>query len=178
MASGKDEMMMLKIFGALIVIAGCGGCGLAIALSHKRESVSMQQLIVALDFMHCELQYRLTPLPRLCRMVSSVTKGQIKCFFTLLATELEQQICPHARTCVGAALSQCKAMPQQTRELLCDLGKTLGIFNLEGQLKSIEALRELTENKLKEHNENQDIRIRSYQTLGLCAGAAIVILFI
>ena len=170
--------MMLKILGALIVIAGCGGCGFAIAMSHKRESASLHQMIVALDFMHCELQYRLTPLPRLCRMVSSVTKGQIKGFFSLLATELEQQVCPHARTCVDAALSQCKAMPQKTRELLSALGGTLGLFDLEGQLQSIEALRELTESQLKEHNENQDVRIRSYQTLGLCAGAAIAILFI
>ena len=48
----------------------------------------------------------------------------------------------------------------------------------EALLQSIEALRELTESQLKEHNENQDVRIRSYQTLGLCAGAAIAILFI
>ena len=178
MAVGKDEAMMLKILGAMIVIVGCGGCGLAIALSCRRETMALHQVIVALDFMHCELQYRLTPLPRLCRMVSSVTKGQIKNFFSVLATELEQQICPHAKTCVDAALSQCKAIPQQSREILSDLGNTLGVFNLEGQLQSIKALRELTETKLKEHTDNLDVRVRSYQTLGLCAGAAIAILFI
>ena len=32
--------------------------------------------------------------------------------------------------------------------------------------------------KLEEFTKNQDTRLRSYQTLGICAGAAVTILFI
>ena len=66
-----------KLFGALLVICGCGGMGFSIAAASKREEAALRQLIGALDFMECELQYHLTPLPELCRQAGRETKGTI-----------------------------------------------------------------------------------------------------
>ena len=170
--------MTAKLIGALIVLIGCGGCGFMIALSYKRETFALKQLLSAIDFMQCELRYKMTPLPALCRLTAGTVSGQIKYFFETLGEELEQQISPNVKTCVDAALSKCKMMPQLTQEILSEAGNTLGMFDLAGQLQSLDAFKEITENKLKIHTENQEVRIRSYQTLGLCAGAAIAILFI
>jgi hypothetical protein len=48
--------MILKWLGASLIILGCGGFGLAIASSHRREIQSLKKLIAALDYMECELQ--------------------------------------------------------------------------------------------------------------------------
>ncbi len=170
--------MILKLIGAMIVILGCGGYGFAIAFGHRRETDSLNQLLSALDFMHCELQYRLTPLPDLCRITAKKIKGPVKSFFEHLSHELEMQISPNVQLCIDAALVQTKTIPPLTAESLHDLSKSLGLFDLNGQLHGLLVTRDLTEIKLKKHSENQDIRIRSYQTLGICAGAAIAILFI
>ena len=58
------------------------------------------------------------------------------------------------------------------------LGRWLGRFDLDGQLKGLDAVRQECRRHLEELNNNREVRLRSYQTLGLCAGAAIAILFI
>ena len=54
--------MILKVIGVILVIAGCGGVGFRIAANHRLEEKTLRQLIGILDYMECELQYRLTPL--------------------------------------------------------------------------------------------------------------------
>ena len=58
------------------------------------------------------------------------------------------------------------------------LGQTLGRFDLPGQLKGIKAVQESCRRELARLERNRDARLRSYQTLGLCAGAALVILLV
>ena len=59
--------MNSKYFGALLVILGCGGFGFSLAAAHRREEVHLRQLMDSLQYLHCELEYHLTPLPVLCR---------------------------------------------------------------------------------------------------------------
>lgn len=170
--------MNLQWIGALLVIACCGGVGFSMALHYKRELDGLRQLIGALDFMSCELQYRLTPLPELCRKTAELCAGSIKAVFLALAVELESQISPDVASCMTAARGKIPELPQKTSASLETLGHSLGLFDLEGQLKGLEAVRAACERELGTLEENKVQRIRSYQTLGLCAGAAVAILFI
>lgn len=170
--------MDLKIFGAILIIVGCGGVGIMIAAAHVREERLLRQLISALDYMECELQYRLTPLPELCRSTAAQSNGLMQSLFLTLAAELEDQISPDVERCVTAALSKVRDMPAATKDAFEHLGHTLGRFDLEGQVKGLEHARQDCRRKLSGLEKNRDTRLRSYQTLGLCAGAALVILFI
>jgi hypothetical protein len=59
-----------------------------------------------------------------------------------------------------------------------ELGQSLGRFDLPGQLRGLErAIRE-TELVLRTVREGAPERRRSWQTLGLCVGAALAILLI
>jgi hypothetical protein len=49
---------------------------------------------------------------------------------------------------------------------------------LEGQLQGIASVHSACERTLEQLSNNREMRLRSYQTLGLCVGAALVILFI
>lgn len=170
--------MSLKIIGAMLIIAGCGLFGGLYAASHRRETRYLRRYISALEFMECELQYRLTPLPELCTKTAEVCEGSLKKLFIAFAKELENQISPDAERCMLAAIENVCDLPKLTREALINLSPVLGRFDLNGQCRGLESLRADAVRTLKLYSENQDTRLRSYQTLGICAGAAVVILFI
>ena len=65
-----------------------------------------------------------------------------------------------------------------TKQFLRDLGRSLGRFDLDGQLREIEFLKENVSSAFSKLTTEQDARLRSYQTLGLCAGAALAILLL
>lgn len=170
--------MMIKWIGAICVLAACGGFGFQIAASHKREVVALRQMLRVINYIECELQYRLTPLPDLCRNAAQECTGSMKALFQQLSNELEEQISPNVSSCMQAALSVTERLPKQTTEILVQLGESLGKFDLNGQLRGLEVIRAECDRHLDALLENQDVRVRSYKTLGLCAGAALVILFI
>ena len=170
--------MNAKLIGAALIIAGCGGVGFSMAASHRREEKALRQLIRALDYMGCELQYRLTPLPELCRYAASESGGAVSQVLVQLASELEAQVAPDAGSCMNAVLSKTSGLPPRTRKNFQLLGVSLGQFDLQGQLTGLEAARKQCRRELDELSKNRDVRLRSYQTLGLCAGSALAILFL
>ena len=170
--------MNFKIIGAILVVVACGGFGFRMAAAHRSDMAHLRDLIGVLDYMECELNYRLTPLPRLCRQAAAEHKKTLGNLFTLLADALESQISPDAEHCMYSALAQCSPFPKSTEECLRELGSSLGRFDLEGQLMGLKAVRTTCRRKLEELNSNKDVRLRSYQALGLCTGAALAILLI
>lgn len=170
--------MILKLVGAILVIVGCGGVGFRIAANHRREEAILRQLIGILDYMECELQYRLTPLPELCRQATKEFTGSLGKVFWELYVEIEAQISADMEICMTSAIERVGKIPPSAKEELLLLGKTVGRFDIEGQLKGLEFVRQDCRRKLDALTYNRDTRLRSYQTLGLCAGAALAILFV
>lgn len=170
--------MNFKWIGAALVIAGCGGFGFSLAAAHNREMLALRRLISALDYMECDLQYHLTPLPDLCRQAGKESKGCIGRVLTRLAQELECQVSPDVQSCMAAALAGERDLTQKSEQMLRLLGNSLGRFDLPGQLKGLESVRSACRRELTDLETNKDARLRGYQTLGLCAGTALAILFI
>ena len=98
--------------------------------------------------------------------------------FFSLATELESQIAPDPERCMASVLGRSKDLEEVVSEALMELGSNLGKFDLEGQLLGLNQTKAFCKDRLNELTQNKTQRLRSYQTLGLCAGAAIVILFV
>lgn len=170
--------MILKWFGAALVIFGCGGFGFLLAAGHRYAENTLRQLTSALDYMECELRYRMSPLPQLCRDAALERTGVIRTVLTKLAEEMDAQITPEVSTCMNAALQNSGTMPEQVRSIFLNLGQTLGRFDLEGQLKGLSLARQQCRCELESLSANRDVRLRSYKTLGLCTGAALAILLL
>lgn len=170
--------MNVKIFGAILVILACGGMGFSIAAAYRMEEKALQQFISALEYMSCDLQYRMTSLPELCRQTSSQVKGMVGEVLMRLANELDRQISPDAESCMHAAVQAVPHLPDSVRDNFLMLGQTLGRFHLTGQLSGLESVQQLCRRDLEGLRANRDVRIRSYETLGICAGVALVIIFI
>ena len=169
---------MLKWIGAVLVIGGCGTFGFSLAAAHKREESILRALAAALDYMQCELLYRLTPLPELCRQAADQSGGIVAGTLAALSRELEKQISPDVPACMAAALNGQKELPDRAKKAFETLGACLGRFDVDGQIRGLEAVRDLCRRELDGLSRNRENRLRSYQTLGLCAGAALAILFV
>ena len=170
--------MSIKWIGAILVVAGCGGVGFSMAANYRRETWTLRALVRALDYMTCELQFRLTPLPELCRQAGKECGTSTGRTLTALAEELEHQACPQAEGCMQAALARQRDVPPSAVTALDLLGRSLGRFDLEGQLQGLEQVRLHCRRTLAEMEAGREQRVRGYQTLGLCAGAALAILFV
>lgn len=170
--------MHYKWIGALLIFLSCSGCGFFLASGRRREEKLLYQLMAILRFMEAELQYRLTPLPDLCRMAAGETKGTLQTVFINLYRELSWQKLPDAGSCMYAAIQRSGDIPAGVRRLLVQLGHSLGRFDLQGQLLGIQAVRSRCQESLERIRKNGDERVRSYQTLGICAGAALAIVLI
>lgn len=169
--------MILKWIGALLVVVGCGGFGFAMAAAYRREEQLLSQLVKSLEIMECELEYRVTPLPSLFHKLSEQSSDPLKAVFQNLAQEMEEQISPDAKCCMDVVLSKTNDLPKSVQSALVTLGESLGRFDLDGQIKEIAAVKLVCVSDLEVLRAQRDNRVRSYQTLGLCAGAALVILF-
>lgn len=170
--------MTIKMIGAILLVAGCGSIGFLIANAYKHEINTLREFIYTLERMKNELQFRFTPLPKLCRQISEGEHGCLGHFYQLLAEELESQVRPDAESCVKAALTKSRNIPLYTQRMVNVLGRTLGRFDLSGQLSELDSLCGECSQKLNALVTDQEKRIRIYQTLGLCAGVTMAIVLI
>lgn len=170
--------MDYKWIGAVLIVAGCGGFGFSMAAAHRYQEKSLRKLMGILDFMACELQYRMTPLPELCEESGREAGGELGRIFRLLSVELHGSLSADVADAMESVLKTSSELPDKTRDNLLLLGRSLGRFDLEGQLKGLEAVRASCRRDLEGFSANREARLRNYQTLSLCAGAALAVLLI
>lgn len=170
--------MVVRIIGALLVLFGCGSTGVLVALNVKRETVLLKNIISVIEYWKNELSFHLTPLPELCRQASCMNTGILSKFLEEFAINLENQIAPDAEQCVLTTLDTFNDISTDAKQLLLELACTLGKFDMEGQLSSFDSILKEANHLYAYNCNNQEVRLRSYKTLGICAGAALVILFI
>ena len=169
--------MNYRIVGAILVVLSSSAVGFSIVKGQKEEQNSLLQLIRGLEFMACELEFRLPTLLELCVLTASQVSGPIRSFFVLLEEKLRNNASDDVYGCVYSTVKTMDQLPEVTRRNLLLLGKTLGRFDLSGQLSGIASVIELCKRDLEGLQSNQDVRFRAYRTLGICAGIALVILF-
>ena len=170
--------MAVKWIGALLVITACGGMGFQVSGAYRRQEQELEQLVQIFTFLSCELTYRLTPLPELCRLASGQARGMVKSVFVTLSEMLEDRAESDGNQCMTETLRRYPQLSERTRQALFQLGLSLGQFDLEGQIKGLEGTIVFCTRERDRMCSNMAQRLRGYQTLGLCAGAALAILLI
>lgn len=170
--------MSSKLIGAICLLVGCGGCGYLLSVQYRNNIRDYKDLIAALDYMSCDLGFRATPLPQLCKATAEQFNGKIRYIFLNLAEELEAQIAPNVQRCMASTLNRLEWSQGTMYGILMNLGNGLGRFDLSGQLRAIEHTRVRCCEELKRLQDNQTYRVRSYNVFGLCAGAALAILLV
>ena len=170
--------MVIKIIGAACIFCACAGFGYYLAWQHQSDIRMLRQILLVLEYMECELQDRQTPLPILCHKCAEDTTGTIADIFRELAICLESKILVDPDTCMMMILSKKHGIPYNTQSVLKMLGMQLGRFNLEGQVRCLESIKSTCTRLLQKLSNEKQMDERRYKTLGLCVGAALIIIFI
>lgn len=170
--------MIIKLFGAILILLGCGLFGIMCASSYRKEIKTLGGFIDLINAVSCELQYKASKLQDVFAGLSDAMKSPISDFCRILSSEFESQVQPCVPECIYAALAKCQNIPRSTERHIVQMGLTLGRFDLDGQLSELNAVRKEAESALTELRSQQEMKTRNIKTLALCAGAAIVILFI
>lgn len=84
--------MDYKWIGAVLIVVGCGGFGFSLSAEHRHQEKSLRQLIGILDYMSCELQFRLTPLPELCAAAARESGGTLGKLFEVLSQDRKSTV--------------------------------------------------------------------------------------
>lgn len=170
--------MNYRVIGAVCIIVACGGWGFLAAGQYTQKISLLREMRTLMDYLECELRYRNFPLPQLIRQASDQVTGKLQKLLLYLSEELDAQIRPNAQCCMVAALQRCSEIPMPIYQILLNFGTSLGKYDTQGQLVGVEATRAECVKALDVLERDCQTRVRSLKTLGLCAGAAIVILFI
>ena len=80
--------MQLKAIGTFFIIAASWGFGHILCLKYASEMKTLSQLLSVLEFMKCELTYKMAPLSQLCRDASGEATGELKRFLLELKKRL------------------------------------------------------------------------------------------
>lgn len=170
--------MTVRLVGALLLIAGSISAGFSMVSAYKREVRMLQELDHLITDISCSLQYRLTPLPQLLRAEMNTVSGSLRSFLLCFIKELESQIAPDVACCLKAAFAQHTDMPHTVCSVLLDLGNSFGRFDLQGQLKCLEATQTICERELSRLESKQAGYTKCCQAYSLCVGVIIALLFL
>lgn len=170
--------MSYKWIGAILIFSSCGGFGLSLVFRRVQEEAMIHQLEAFLDEMLWELPFQLTPLPDLVRHASAGVKGQLKALLYSFSIQLDRQVLPDAAACMDAAIHDSDLCFLHVRKLLTVIGHSLGRFDLSSQLNGLSSAKEQCSSEYAHLHSDRADRLRSFQTLSFCAGAALVILLI
>lgn len=169
---------MIRLLGAILIVTGCGSIGFIIANRLLYEISITKRFISIMEFWKNSLIYHHTTLPELCKKAHSMDSTVIGEFFGLLGEQLNKQGTSDAASCVEYILSISRNVPHCCKVLIKELSIGLGSFDLNGQTQLIDSVLDAANNTLRSLSENLTVRLRSYRTLGICAGFAIAILII
>lgn len=169
---------MIKLAGVIIIVITCSGFGFWVATSYKNETIFLRQFLSVLNIMECELRYKRSSLPDLCHILVEHTTGSLRGVFLALSQHLMSYCASNAAVCMQDAVKTTLRIPSRARPLLILLGDSLGKYDLDGQLKGIDFVRKNCEEILAIQVQELNNCVRTYKTLGICAGAALAILLL
>lgn len=167
---------MLRAIGMALVVAGASGTGFLMAWSVRRAAAVLEQLLSAMELMRNEIACRQTPLPVLMRHLQGAISGSAADFFGRTASELERRQAGSVSSVFRRQASNTPAFSPGVRQVLLQLGAGLGQYDAASQLRSVELAEARLRSQLEILRSQQQGRVKSYCTLGVCAGLALAIL--
>ena len=170
--------MINRVWGMLLLVTGCGGVGATMANAYRREVRMMQQLLLFLERISCDLQYRLTPLPQLLRSQAEMLTGDMQLIIQDFVVQLESQVTPDVSSCLHASIEMHANIPLRLQRLLLELGSTLGRFDLNGQLQCLDALQGAVKKDLTHLEDRLPGYTRCCHTYALGVGAILALILI
>lgn len=170
---------MLKLFGAVLIIAAGAMAGFRQSSRYTNRPIQIRLLILALQRLETEISYGESPLPEaLSRSGRGLNEPLIR-LFDHAASRMNRPGSGSAMECWQEAVELMwrRSMLNLTeKDILLQLGITLGASGRVDQMKHLQlAVRQLQAEEVTAREEQQRYS-KMWKSLGVLAGALVVIL--
>lgn len=170
---------MLKVLGAVLLIAGGAGGGLLAAAGLSRRVHSLRSFCLALELAERELSFRLTPTPELLERLSRQVPPPAGAFFARCREDLdhlgEESL---AEIWQKALLRSTPDLTEEDRRIVAQVGSVLGRYDGPGQEEAFRQIRARLSHALERAEADRDSRGKVMKALGLTAGCFLAILLL
>lgn len=170
---------MLKLLGAMLILLAGTLLGFYQASQLSRRPKQVSELIRLLQRLETEIVYGFTPLPEALRQTGRTGTPPVGALFLDTAVELAK---PDGRS-VHAIWEQTLAagwrytsMKPNERDVLLQLGHTLGLTDREDQVKHLRLAVSQLQGEAECAREEQQRYERMWKSLGVLMGLLVVIL--
>lgn len=170
---------MIRLVGAVLLSGGAAALGFGAVRHLERRVRDLNMLSAGLAVMKRELSWKLTSLPELLTRASQETKGQVSDFFRLCsigARHLNGR--PFRQIWEQGMESVRLQIEPEDLAVLQQVGGVLGRYDGEHQRQALEEAIARMDERRRAAADRRNRMGRVYGTLGLTAGAFLVILFI
>lgn len=166
----------VKVLGAVFILFASGSVGFKIARLLKMKCVMLNQLLVLLGILRNEISFYGTQLSAAFKKMAAATNSPLKELFEQASEEMERQ--PWMTPSCAMEIAFENTPVDFLEDILVNLMKTLGKYDLDAQLMGIDLAEEETKKQLGLLEAERTVKSKTYRTLGLCAGTAAVIVLL
>lgn len=162
-----------------MVLIATSWIGFEIARSYRERPKQIRQLRSALSLLETEIHYGVRPLTVACQEIAERTSGPISRLFVRCAQNLHQMDGVSTYDCFKQAIEQewnHTAMKHPEKKILLDFSATLGQSDREDQMQHLARAKANLEVEEKKSRDEQIQYEKMFKTIGVLAGALIVLL--
>lgn len=167
---------MLKLLGALCVMAGALWCGSSAVGGLRRRAQTLEELHSSLVWLEEELTFRMAPLPQLLEQLGEDHQGEAGQFFRETAKALRKD--PESGLYQGWRQAMVRYLPMlhmEERQTLLEVGQTLGRYDAQTQRQALSrGARRLAAFRDEARGEVRRLG-KVYAALSLAGGAAVIL---
>jgi len=172
---------MVKVIGALMIVGGCGYCGLRIAAVYERRAETLRIMQNALTLLETEISYTATPLAQALERVAGKLNGDCRLLF-LKAAELigagDGRPASEAWEAGLETLNKLVPFSAEEKSILLLFGRGLGNSLKEEQLKNIALAKVQLRGVERSAVEAREKNKKMWQYMGFCMGMVVVLLLL
>lgn len=170
---------MIKLFGAALILIAGGMMGWhqALTLSHRPKQI--RQLIQALRRLETEISYGLTPLPLALKHIGMQLQEPLSSLFTDIYKHLSKNTGEVTQHCWQTSIQKHwprTAMKKTEQDIMHELGFILGVTAREDQISHIQMAIHHLQGEEELAVQDRERYEKMWKSLGVLAGALIVIL--
>ena len=170
-------MQLIKFILLFSVFFICMLVGRLISKKYRNRVEELKQMQNALNMVKTKMRFTYEPLPDIFEEVQEkVTNFNIASIFQKAGSNMKEKTAGQAWR--ETLEEQETNFTKEDHEIIKNFSRLLGKTDLEGQLSEIELVVELLEVQRRKAEESRNKNEKMYQTLGMVAGLAIVIILI
>jgi len=170
---------MIRLAGCIMLLASSTALGFGAANSMKERIKELDSMILSIRAMELELAARRTPLPELLKRAGHCASGRINLFYNLCESRLgKSEGVIFSEIWKAAAETVELHIKEQETMLFLEVGNILGRYDAGSQCAALQTAREQFAGFAENAKEQYSRMGRVYSTLGIAAGALLMIVLI